>query len=307
MPVDPSFAALLADPRNEVRPPPEHVPLEKVRRAANALMLAAPRPKVHAVEAFDAGSVARELRLRLYRPSAEANLPAILFFHGGGWVWGDLDTHDALCRGLALRSGCAVIAVDYRLAPETPFPGPLDDGLAALRWVAQNVATLGLDGDRLALCGDSAGGNLAIGTALAARRDGPALRYLALLYPAIEPACDSASQNAFARGYMLTQEAMRWLWAAYVSDAAHIEDPLFAPLNADLGGLPATTVSTAEFDILRDEGEAFADQLAAAGVSVRKRRYTGMIHGFASLPHLTPIASVAIADIGADLRAALIA
>jgi acetyl esterase len=307
MPVDPCFAAWLADPRNEVRPPPAHVPMEKVRRAANAVLNAVPRLDIHAVAALSANNEGRAIPLRLYRPSGASSLPAIVFCHGGGWVWGDLETHDALCRELALRSGCAIVAVDYRLAPETPFPGPVEDGLAALRWTRRNAVALGLDGDRLALCGDSAGANLAIAIASKARADGPMLRYLALMYPAIDPGCSSASQEAFSRGYMLTQQAMRWMWRCYLGETVVRDNPLVAPLNADLTGLPPTSVATAECDILRDEGEAFAARLEQAGVGVRKRRYAGMIHGFASLPHMTPAASKAIADIAGDLRAALTA
>jgi acetyl esterase len=305
MPVDPCFAALLADPRNEIRPPPEHVPFEKVRRAANGAMAAASGPPVYAVEALVAANGGRELALRLYRPSAAGRLPAIVFLHGGGWVFGDLDTHDAPCRALARESGCAVIAVAYRLAPETRFPGAAEDALAALRRIAAAAGALGLDGGRLPLCGDSAGGNLAIAAALMARRRGTALRGLGLLYPAIDPACASASQEAFARGHMLTQEGMRWLWRAYLGPGTRFDDPLAAPLNAELGGLPPTTVATAECDILRDEGEAFAGRLAAAGVAVRKRRYDGLIHGFVLFPDLAPAASRALAALGADLRAAL--
>jgi len=298
MPVDPCFAALLADPRNEARPPPAHVPLAKARKAANAAMIGAPGPQMHGVADFALTLDDRVLGLRLYRPTADANLPCLVFLHGGGWVWGSLETHDALCREWARRAGCAVLAVDYRLAPETPFPGPADDALAALQWVANAAPALGLDASRLALGGDSAGGALALSAALRARDVGLRLRYLSLLYPVLDPACDSASQREFATGHILTRDVMRWFWRCYLGDAEA------APLDADLSGLPPTTVATAECDILRDEGEAFAERLAAAGVAVRPRRYAGMIHGFALFPQITPFATACIEDLADDLKAA---
>ena len=157
MPVDPCFADFLGNPRNEVRPPPEGIAMEKVRRAANAFMLLAPRPPIHSAEGLAAQGPGGPLSLRLYRPDASAGLPVILFFHGGGFVWGDLDTHDGMCRSLAVEAGAAVIAVDYRLAPETKFPGPLEDCHAALRWTAEQAGKLGLDTSRIAVCGVSFG------------------------------------------------------------------------------------------------------------------------------------------------------
>jgi acetyl esterase len=305
MPIDPCFAALLADPRNEARPPPPHVPIEKARRAANAAMLGAPAPRLHAVADFAIPCEDRSLPVRLYRPSAQADLPLLMFLHGGGWVWGSLDTHDVMCRELALRAGCAVFSVDYRLAPETPFPGPADDALAALRWIFEAAPALGLDATRAALGGDSAGGNLAVAAALRAPGAGLVLRHLALIYPALDPACDSASQREFATGHILTQEAMLWFWRCYLGSADRAPDPQFAPLGADLAALPPTTVVTAECDILRDEGEAFAERLAAAGVPAHGRRYAGMIHGFVLFPQITPVATACLADLAGDLRTAL--
>ncbi len=305
MPVDPCFAPLLADPRNEARPPPAHVSMEKARRAANAAMVGSPGPQLHAVAELAFLADGRWLPVRLYRPSAQADLPILLFLHGGGWVWGSLDTHDALCRELAQRSGCAVVSLEYRLAPETRFPGPADDAFAALRWIWRQAPALGLDPTRLAVGGDSAGGCLAVATALRAREAGIELRHMALIYPALDPACDSPSQREFATGHILTRDAMRWFWRSYLGSDDPTPDPLFAPLGADLGGLPPTSVATAECDILRDEGEALVDRLAAAGVPARRRRYAGMIHGFVLFPQITGTATACLEDLAGDLAAAL--
>ena len=305
MPVDPCFAAMLADPRNEARPPPPHVPMEKARKAANAAMVGEPGRKLHAVADFTLPVDGRFIPVRLYRPSAQADLPILVFLHGGGWVWGSLETHDAMCRELAWRSGGAVLALDYRLAPETNFPGPVDDGFAALRWIFNHAPALGLDPTRLAVGGDSAGANLAVATALRARDAGPGLRYMVLVYPALDPACDSASQREFGAGHILTRDMMRWCWRCYLGSDNPTPDPLFAPLGADLRGLPPTTVVTAECDILRDEGEAFADRLTAAGVPTRRRRYASMIHGFVLFPQIAPAATTCLADLADDLAAAL--
>ncbi len=306
MPVDSGFEALLADPRNHVRPPPAHIPIEKVRKAANAAMLGNRRTKIHATADFSLPAPGRFLRARLYRPSPAPGLPAALFCHGGGWIWGDLETHDAICRDIAVYSEAAVLSLEYRLAPETPYPGALEDVTAALNWLAASAPALGLDGGRLAICGDSAGGNLAFAAALLARDNAnlPRINFVGLLYPVVDPGCDSGSQTEFSSDYLLTGEAMRYFWGQYLNGRSGAADPLFAPLNADLSGLPPTTIATAEFDILRDEGEQLADRLAAAGVPVQKRRYPGMIHGFASFPDLTPMASVCLAELSLDLRKA---
>lgn len=305
MPLDPRLDAFLADPRNHVRPPPSHVPMTKVRQAANAAMLGPTRAELPEVRSLTGPN---EIELRLYRPSAASGLPVVIFLHGGGWVWGDLDTHDAICRELAQQSGAAVVAVDYRLAPETPFPGQLEDGLAALRWLRAQAASLGLDGTRIALCGDSAGGNVACAMAMVAGSHAERIRHLAMIYPVLDAACASASQREFAEGYLLSGAGMRWFWDCYLGDRAHAGHPLASPLAAspaELSALPRVSIATAEFDILRDEGEAFADHLRQVGIGVSLRRYAGMVHGFLSLPLVEDIALRAIADIGGDIAASL--
>lgn len=301
--VDPVFAPLLADPRNALRPPPPTMSLARFREIADAPMAAVIGPDVARVEVHAAQGPAGPIPLRLYRPSLAPGLPAVLFLHGGGFVIGSLETHDAMCRMLAVLSGSAILSVGYRLAPEAPYPAPVDDCHAALGWLAAQAAALGLDETRLAICGDSAGGHLAIATALRARGDGPALRHVGLIYPVVAPACDTRSAHELGTGYLLTRECLLWFWSCYLGAAV---DPAVADmLRADLAGLPPITVLTAEYDPLRDEGEAFAARARAAGVAVVARRYLGMIHGFASLPALGPVAGRAIGDLAADMRAVL--
>jgi len=229
--------------------------------------------------------------VRTYRPGTPGPHPTVVFFHGGGFVIGDLDTHDDHARLLCRDVDAVVVSVDYRLAPETPFPGGYDDCLAAYRWVVEHAADLGGDVARLAVAGDSAGGNLAAAVALAARDAGSPLRAQLLLYPAVDfvPGDDHASRVENASGYLLTAEDMRWFGDHYLSDVAHAEDPRASVLKApDLSGVAAAVVATAEYDPLRDEGEAYATALEAAGVHVVRRRYDGLIHGFFGLAPISP-------------------
>ena len=265
-------------------------------------MIGGDPPEVAAIEAHCVASGERSVPLRLYRPIVSVALqPAILFLHGGGFVIGSLDSHDELCRELALRSGAVVVAVEYRLAPETIFPGALEDCRVALAWLHDAAEALGVDASRLAICGDSAGGNLAVGTALWARAQGIALRHVGLLYPALDPGCDSASAHTLGSGYILTRAFIQWFWKAYLGDEGDPLDPRVAVATADLAGLPPISLATAEYDPLRDEDEAFARAARAAGIEVTARRYLGMIHGFASMPRTTPVAGRAIADLAADI------
>lgn len=302
MPVDAAFAELLADKRSELRAPPAHVSAADMRAGNKAYLVTAPKAPIHAVEDRVLPGPAGPLLVRIYRPTGQPGLPVIVFCHGGGFVLGDLDTHDSICHRLAHSGGCAVIAVDYRRAPETRFPGALDDCSAALHWIVGHAASLGVDGKRIALCGDSAGGNLAAATALRARRGGPDVGHVALLYPMLDPACDSESMHAFGRGYLLARSGVQWSWSQYLGQPDDASNPLVALLHADLAGLPTTSVVTAECDPLRDEGEAFAERLRVAGVEVVARRYAGMVHGFAGLPQITPVATQAIDDIAGDIR-----
>ena len=307
MHLDPAFVPLLAMPEMQIGRPPHGVTAQMMRD----LMKQAPNPivppAIHATRDIRVRGAQGDLTVRLYYPAAAHNLPLIVFFHGGGFVLCDLDTHDPMCRALANASGCAVASVEYRLAPETRFPGPVEDCYSALKALVRDAAKYGVDGARVAVCGDSAGGNLAAVVALLARdRKGPALRHQALVYPVTDARCATASMRDLADGYMLSRAAMQWFWECYLKEPADAENPLASPLLArDLSGLPPATVVTAEFDPLRDEGDAYADRLRDAQVSVTARRYQGMIHGFMSMPHVTPVADHAIADVALDLKASL--
>ncbi|HWH29464.1 MAG TPA: alpha/beta hydrolase [Mycobacteriales bacterium] len=248
---------------------------------------------------------AGDLPARVYRPDADGALPTIVFFHGGGFVIGDLDTHDDHARVLAHDVRAVVVSVGYRLAPEHPFPAAFEDCLAATRWAGEHVAELGGDAERLAVAGDSAGGNLAAAVALAAREGGPRLAAQLLIYPA----CDfrdgdhHASRTENGEGLFLTAADMRWFGEAYVPDSAHREDPRASVLlSPDLRGAAPAVVLTAQYDPLRDEGEAYAHALQQAGVSVDLRRYDGLIHGFFGMGPISPAAARAVRDGCAALR-----
>jgi acetyl esterase len=257
-----------------------------------------------------------DIPLRLYWPAAggphqgEA-CGAAVFFHGGGWVVGDLATHDNLCRALANAAGCIVAAVDYRLAPEHKFPAAPEDAFAATRWVQANAASLGIEADgehkpRVAVVGDSAGGNLAAVVSLMCRDRGvplPALQVL--IYPILDYDVETPSYRAYAQGYLLTRDAMKWFWKQYLLRDADGYEPYASPLRAsDLAGLPPALVMTAEFDPLRDEGEAYAQRLKSSGVPTRLVRYDGMIHGFLRRLTTFPAAKAALAEVSRELRSA---
>jgi len=246
---------------------------------------------------------------RLYIPAGGgAHSPLTLYFHGGGWVIGTLDTHDSTCRELADASGSAVLSVGYRLAPEACFPAGLHDCHDALVWAAANGARLGVDTARLAVAGDSAGGNLAAAVAIMARdRGGPALRHQLLIYPVTDADFSNASYVANGGGeYFLSTSAMRAFWDHYLGDRSVDAAPLATVLRTpDLSGLAPATVLTAEFDPLRDEGNAYATRLAQAGVSTDHAEAPGMIHGFFSLTEMLPDARPWLARAARNLAAAL--
>ena len=221
------------------------------------------------------------LPLRIYAPDGDPPLPALMVFHGGGWTEGGLDSHDLLCRALARAAGCAVVAVDYRLAPSHKFPAAVEDAYAATRWVATNGGAIGVDAARLGVAGDSAGGNLAAAVALMARdRGGPALVYQLLIYPSLDYAVDTPSRGEDDRYGPGRAEAPR-SWQQYLGSEADARNPYAVPLRAaDLGGLPPALVITAELDPLRDEGEAYAARLREAGVAATATRYPGAEHAF---------------------------
>lgn len=250
-----------------------------------------------------------DIPVRVYTPSpqqAASPLPTVVYLHGGGWVFMGIETHDTICRRLTAASGCVVVSVDYRLAPEHPFPVPLDDCYAAVTWAAQHAAELGARPGLLAVMGDSAGGNLAAAVALVARDRGtPTLAAQVLVYPALDPTRGTGSYRENGTGYILDDPGMEWFWRQYLCDDANAKNPLAAPACADdLSRLPASTVITAEFDPLRDEGEAYASRLAAAGVPTTSRRMAGMLHGFLGMPEMFGEADEAIAIAARALREA---
>lgn len=243
-----------------------------------------PGPEGHVTELKMPGP-GGPLRLRLYRPSPHGFVPGLVYYHGGGFVLGSLDSHDPLCRALCRASGCAVVSVEYRLAPEAPFPAAVNDAYSALSWVHENADELGIDHLRLAVGGDSAGATLATVTArLAKERRGPPVALQLLAYPITDlRTLDTPSYEQFAEGYLLTRASMAWFRDHYLPDPAQRSDPRASPLAAEnLIGLPPTQLLTAEYDVLRDEGEAYAQRLVQAGVRTELTRYPGMVHGFLS-------------------------
>ncbi len=252
------------------------------------------------------GPAGGAIALRLYRGVEAASLPALVFFHGGGWVIGDIDTHDTMCRHLARAARCAVLSVDYRLAPEAKFPAAVDDCYAATCWAADNAGPLGIDPARLAVGGDSAGGNLAAVVALMARdREAPRLCYQLLIYPAVDAGMNSASITRRGEGYLLTAATMRWFYRQYLAAPGDAEDWRASPLLApSLAGVASAYVLTAGYDPLGDEGDAYAERLADAGVAVRLRRYSGQIHGFCQNGKIILAAHGALDEAAAALTAA---
>ena len=286
MPVDPqiqqvidALAASEFGPVHELTPSEARTQYEWMVKARGI----APAP-VGAVEDRTIPGTAGALPVRVYRPDiGDELLPAFVYFHGGGHVIGNLDTHDATARNLCNGAGCAVVSVDYRLAPEHKFPAAAEDAFAAVQWCAAHGAEIGIDPERIAVGGDSAGGNLAAVAALMARDAGdPAIRLQVLVYPVTDYACDTASYRTYAVGYgMLEARSMQWFRDHYLRGEADRLDWRAAPLRAaDLSGVAPALVLTAQCDVLHDEGAAYAQRLCEAGVEVEHRDCKGMIHGF---------------------------
>jgi acetyl esterase len=276
----------------------------RIAYLAGAEILDLPRAPLERVENIEIPGPSGALRARLYASSGAAGLPVLLYLHGGGFTIGGLETHDSLCRQLALRSGAAVVALDYRLAPEHRFPAAVDDNWAALEWLGAHAASLGLDTQRLAVGGDSAGGTLAAVSALHARDIGLALKLQLLITPGTTAHADTASHERFAEGYLLDRKVVAWFFNQYIGEAER-NDWRFAPLNADdhADVAPACLI-LAEADPLVDEGIEYADRLRANGVPVQLELYRGVTHDFIKMGRSVPEASQALDACAAALKEA---
>jgi acetyl esterase len=311
MQLDPAIIALVARfPEFLTYPLWEKTPQEA--RELYRTLCSASEPKDLAIgktEAIEIPGVAGRLMLRAYTPVAAggAGRPAIVYFHGGGFVMGELDTHDALCRTLANESGCRVFAVDYRLAPEFPFPAAIDDGFTALKWIEDNAMTLSVDPNGIAVAGDSAGGNLAAVMCLLAKANKglPHIAFQLLFYPSVKLTREFV-KRIFGTGYRLDDRSIQWFYRHYIPAEADPADERLSPLDAkDLSGLPPAYVLTAGFDPLREEGIAYAGRLKQAGVTVTHVDYPTMIHGFLTMQNWIPLAAQAIAAAGQTIKNAL--
>jgi len=277
--------------------------------AVRALMNAAVMPsgiEIASVSEREVPGPNGPVPVRVYRPAGDAAKPVIVYYHGGGWVLGSLETHDGTCRRLADGADAVVVSVDYRMGPEDRFPAAVDDAYAALTWVAANAAEIGADPARLVVAGDSAGGNLAAVMSHRAREDGPAIAFQLLIYPVTDHEFTSVSMEENAVGYYLTRDAMRWFYDHYLEDASQGADPRVSPLRAaDLSGLPPAFVLTAQYDPLRDQGIAYADALRDAGNAVEMTMYEGLFHGFFSMFDLIDAGKAAFDDAIAAVVAAV--
>lgn len=290
--------------------PLHELPVDEARRAylQSGKLIEGRAPASVRTRELSIPAAGAELAARLYEPEGlPEQAPGILYFHGGGFVIGDLESHHATCAELARDARARLVAVDYRLAPEHRFPVAADDALAAYTWLLERAGSIGIEAGRIAVAGDSAGGNLAAVLCLDARDRGlplPALEVL--IYPATDMTCSSASHLSFAEGYLLTKPLKDWFLAQYLPPGQSLRDPRCSPLHAEShAGLPPAIVVTAGFDILRDEGQAYADRLEAAGVPVLRRHHAGLVHGFATMTGPIAAARAAMRELGELVRVRL--
>jgi len=311
MPLDPDAQVILDAMIKAGRPAFETLTPAQARLQLHDMReaLKQPQPVVAEVKKLSASGPHGPISLRLYRgraATADRPQPLLMYFHGGGWVIGDIDTHDNLCRSLASAADCTVISVDYRLAPEHKFPAAVDDCWAATTWVADHAADLGVDPGRIAVGGDSAGGNLAtVVSRLAASNGAPKIVYQVLLYPTVDLGFTHDSFKRVGTGYNLTLAAMQWFRDLYLRDPRDVADWRASPLRADdLSKLPPAFVATAGYDPLCDEGEAYAKLLQQSGVPVTFRHLSGQMHAFATMSGFLQAADQVIAEVGALLKGA---
>ena len=306
MPLDPQLQAMRDQSERDNVPPLYAMSLTDARTADLASIRQSggePEP-VYEVTDLTIPGPGGELPLRVYRPASERPLPVLLYFFGGGWVLGTIDTADGVSRSLANSSGALVVVVGYRLAPEHPFPAAIDDCYAAVRWVAEHAGEIGADPARIAVGGDSAGGNLAAAVALRARADGPALAGQLLVYPNTDQLADDESMRAADDPFLFNRHSVAWYRQHYLPDPGAAASPLASPLRAEsLAGLPPALVITAEYAPLRDQGEAYARRLADEGVQAALTRYPGMTHGFFTMAGTVDASRAAIAQAASRLRA----
>ncbi len=289
--------------------PPLSTMAPEVIRQAIAMQLEATaeeKEPVAKVEDRTIPGLAGEIPVRIYTPEGSGPFPVLVFFHGGGWVICNLDTHDGSCRNLAKGAGCVVVSVDYRLAPEHKFPAAVEDCYAATKWVAEHAAEINGDPGRIAIGGDSAGGNLtAVVAQLARDQGGPRLVFQLMIYPATQFGAQTTSMKENSEGYFLTKADMDWFEGHYLNSKEDRLNPLASPMLAkDLSGLPPALIITAEYDPLRDEGEQYGQKLREAGVLVTISRYDGMIHGFFGMTGIIDKAHDAVAEASQALRKA---
>jgi acetyl esterase len=309
MPLHPEAAAFLEQVARQKGHSIETLPIELTRRAA--LIGSSPSPDhpdlAKIVDRVIERPDGTALPVRVYVPHGTAPFGVCLYFHGGGWVLNNLDTHDELVRRLAATSGCVFINVDYRLAPEHKFPAAIEDAYTALCWVHDHAAEISCDPQRIAVSGDSAGGNLAAVVCLMSRdRGGPRIAFQGLIYPITDCDFERPSYRSNAEGYFLTRREMIWFWEQYVSSPEQMRDPYTSPLLApSLQNLPPAWILTAEYDPLCDEGEAYAHALRAAGTDVTLCRYEGMIHAFVRRVQQFEMARRAVQELGQQFRSAI--
>jgi acetyl esterase len=298
--------ALLDTFREQDIPKLNMLTVEQARAFHESVFTPAVEPEpVGAVENRNVRGPTRDIPVRIYKPEETGPFPVLVFFHGGGWVLGNLDTHDSMARALSARSDCMVVATDYRRAPEYRFPAAIEDAYTVTRWVANNAEEIGADSERLAVGGGSAGGNLAAAVAQMARDKTiatPSIDYQLLLYPALDHTFETISYQQNATGYYLTEDQMAWFWNHYLPAGIGGRNAYASPLKArDFAGLPSAFVMTCGYDPLRDEGAAYAERLEEAGVAVEHVNYDGMIHDFVNMRELEdPYPNIARADDALD-------